>query len=727
MTPLRSARLPRPLGWVLLAAAATALLGRFLQPIEIRVFDLRLGLRRSTPFPPDLVMVPIDDAAMKSLGRWPWPREKIAELVDDLGADGAKTVMLDFIFGAPTTKDADDRLSHSLGKSVLAIGYARDGDPEAGPALRNAMVSATAARARDPAARFSPANLVIPEDAFANAAKGVGHTIFSNPNLGAVRGHLPLLHIEGLEGALPSLPLVAWMMQRDWDPKSIECDGKTLTLPNGVRIPLYDGEMYLDLARDDAPPRVDVRDVLAHPGSAELKGALSGKLALVHIDSVSEPDTLMTPVSNITPGGRLLAWTIRTFESGRAPRDRFFLLDLLVCLVVALAAAIPLSRESPSRVLAFAASAVAFVAAIGVIAVAAADVFLPIVLPSAFLLLAGGLLAAHAGRVVETERRQLRALLAASHGSAPSSPAIVGPAVDGPTSDPTRKSPSGHPLATAGVLLGGQPLAQPVELGRYLVQRSLGRGGMGAIFLARDRDLDRLVALKVLEAADPEAFHRFRREAMAVARLVHPNVVQIHEVGLDATVPYLVMEYVPGGSLSEFLRHPDSPSPLPWQRATRIVTGIAHGLGAAHAAGIVHRDVKPSNLLLMSFDSDVAKIADFGIAKLSGAEALTREGSFVGTIGYMSPEQAMGLDVDARSDVYSLGVAYYRMLTGRAAFDGTTAQVLRNAVVEPVPDPRQWVEVPDAVAELLARMTAVDREHRIADGNEAARLLEKLL
>ncbi len=188
------------------------------------------------------------------------------------------------------------------------------------------------------------------------------------------------------------------------------------------------------------------------------------------------------------------------------------------------------------------------------------------------------------------------------------------------------------------------------------------------------------------------------------------------------------MEFVPGGTLLDRIRDPDSPLPLPWTHATRLLAGVAEGLGAAHAQGIVHRDVKPSNVLLVDRAGDAAKIADFGIAKLSGSDTLTREGSFVGTVGYLSPEQALGMEVDARTDVYSLGITWYRLLTGRNAFDGTTAQVLRAAVHAEVPDPRSTVPgIPSTVAELLSRMTATERDRRPKDGGDVARAMRSLL
>ncbi|HEU4538404.1 MAG TPA: alpha/beta fold hydrolase, partial [Polyangiaceae bacterium] len=222
----------------------------------------------------------------------------------------------------------------------------------------------------------------------------------------------------------------------------------------------------------------------------------------------------------------------------------------------------------------------------------------------------------------------------------------------------------------------------PLELERFVVLRPLGSGGMGAVFLARDRDLDRPVALKVLHTRDLAALRRFRREATAVARLSHPNVVQLYELGLDAAAPYLVMEYAAGGPLSQACR-----GPTPWPRAARLVLGAARGLGAAHAVGVVHRDVKPANLLLAAPDGDAVKVADFGLAKLAGAEPLTREGSVLGTVGYLSPEQAGGEPVDARADVYGLGVVFFRLLCGRPPFTGTPSEILARTLTTPRLDP----------------------------------------
>ena len=270
-------------------------------------------------------------------------------------------------------------------------------------------------------------------------------------------------------------------------------------------------------------------------------------------------------------------------------------------------------------------------------------------------------------------------------------------------------------------LFAGALADAPFQLGRFTVSRSLGSGGMGTVFLAEDRDLGRPVALKVLHRGDADAYRRFRREAMAVAALSHPSVVQIYELGLDASMPYLVMEYVRGGTLADL-----GDQPLPWRRAAKLVASAASGLGAAHAVGIVHRDVKPANLLLPERDGDLAKVADFGVAKL-GNDRLTHEGVLVGTVGYLSPEQARGESVDARSDVWALGATLYRLLTGTRHVEGTVAEILARTIRDPLPDPcRIEPSIPDELGALVTRLGALDPAERPADGSAVADALESL-
>jgi len=209
--------------------------------------------------------------------------------------------------------------------------------------------------------------------------------------------------------------------------------------------------------------------------------------------------------------------------------------------------------------------------------------------------------------------------------------------------------------------------AQTIAAGRYRVDDVLGRGGMATVYLARDDELDRPVAIKLLAghlADDPIFRDRFVREARLAAGLSHPNIVQIYDAGEDDGNPYIVMEYVEGRSLSEQF---DALGRLAAARAVDLGVQVCAGLEQAHAAGLVHRDIKPGNLLLRRVD-DTVKIADFGIARAAESTRLTQMGSILGTAAYLAPEQALGEEVTAAADIYSLGCVMYECLTGRTPY-----------------------------------------------------------
>ena len=240
-----------------------------------------------------------------------------------------------------------------------------------------------------------------------------------------------------------------------------------------------------------------------------------------------------------------------------------------------------------------------------------------------------------------------------------------------PPSSPTL----GAPLAAPGTSSEGAS-------GRYRLRGELGRGGMGVVWRAWDPVLDRELALKELPAQlamNPSMLERFRREARALAKLSHPNVVQVHDYVEERGRSFIAMELVDGGDLEGELA--DGTPPL--ARALEIVDQLAGALEAAHAQGIVHRDVKPRNILRTA--SGTLKVTDFGLARLAGSSGQTLDGSIMGTPRYMSPEQAGGGQTDERSDAYSLGATLFHVLAGRPPFDGDTASLLRDHIATPAP------------------------------------------
>lgn len=269
-------------------------------------------------------------------------------------------------------------------------------------------------------------------------------------------------------------------------------------------------------------------------------------------------------------------------------------------------------------------------------------------------------------------------------------------------------------------LLDGDSLRTALETklhGQYRVVRLLGRGGMGAVYLARDLTLDREVAIKVVkpDSVSEELYDRFRREARTSARLSHPNIVPLHAFGEVEGMPYFVMGYVRGESLAARLRRDGR---LPEAEARRVLAEIADALDHAHRQGVVHRDIKPDNVLLED-ESGRALLTDFGVAKALGkGETMTRAGSVVGTPHFMSPEQAAGrADIDGRSDIYSLGVMAYAMLAGRLPFEGSTAaDVLKKHLTqEPPPLRSLGAAISDSTVQAVDRCLAKDAARRWPD------------
>jgi serine/threonine-protein kinase len=238
--------------------------------------------------------------------------------------------------------------------------------------------------------------------------------------------------------------------------------------------------------------------------------------------------------------------------------------------------------------------------------------------------------------------------------------------------------------------------------GRYEITRLLGRGGMAVVFLAQDLTLERQVAIKVLPpemSHDPKLIPRFQQEAKTAAKLDHPNIIPIFRVESEAGLVYFVMKYVTGHSLDQLLEQ----GPVTFEVARRILREAALALGHAHKRGIVHRDVKPANIM-MEADGRVV-LTDFGISKaLDGGSALTGTGAIIGTPHYMAPEQAKGLEVDGRADQYALAIVGHQLLTGKQPFDGSSHSILYKQVFEP--PPRIFEIRPDAPADLCA---ALDR------------------
>ncbi len=266
------------------------------------------------------------------------------------------------------------------------------------------------------------------------------------------------------------------------------------------------------------------------------------------------------------------------------------------------------------------------------------------------------------------------------------------------------------------------------EYGRYRIQKELGKGNIGVVYLAHDPQIDRPVALKVLRQdriVNEDFILRFEQEAKAIGRLSHQNIVTVYDVGQDHNTIYIAMEYLKGMPFDEVIRS----RRLENEKIIDIGVQVAEALDYAHKHKIVHRDIKPSNMILT--DEGTVKLTDFGIAHIGDQTAtqLTQVGEILGTPVYMSPEQAMGSPIDGRTDLYSLGVILYELIVGRRPFNGGNMTAILRAIIQDTPDPPSQTDpfIPKALSDLIMRSLSKDPGDRFQTGAEMAMALKVAL
>ena len=281
---------------------------------------------------------------------------------------------------------------------------------------------------------------------------------------------------------------------------------------------------------------------------------------------------------------------------------------------------------------------------------------------------------------------------------------------------------------TAGMVpAGGEPKVGEVFAHRYEIQGVLGRGGMGVVYRAHDRDLDDGVAIKTLRSealsADPTLLDRFKQEIRLARRITHPNILRTHDLGETGGLRYLSMELVKGLTLKQLVEAGDI---LPTPVGLRIAKQICAGLAAAHEVGVIHRDIKPQNIIIEATGG--LKIMDFGIARLKEERGMTAEGTVVGTPDYMSPEQARGLTLDFRSDIYSTGVVLYEVFTGTLPFEGDTplAVVLKHIQESPPSPQTRNPKIEPKISQIVLKCMQKDPKDRFQSVNDLYEALTKV-
>jgi serine/threonine protein kinase len=268
------------------------------------------------------------------------------------------------------------------------------------------------------------------------------------------------------------------------------------------------------------------------------------------------------------------------------------------------------------------------------------------------------------------------------------------------------------------------------SLGRYQIQGVLGKGAMGLVYDGRDPKLNRRVAIKTIltrtldEATARHYSMRFQREVRAVARLNHPNIVQVYDFGAEGDVAYIVMEYIQGRELKDYF---DAKERFDLKTIFRLMRELLDALDFAHDAGVIHRDVKPANVMVDA--AGRAKLTDFGVARITDPEGeaeATRAGAMVGTLSYISPEQLQGQTIDRRTDIFSAGVLFYQFLTGQKPFAGTQWELAKKIIQDDPVWPSALVQIPPAIDRVVARALAKAPEHRYPSARHFADSLKRI-
>ena len=268
------------------------------------------------------------------------------------------------------------------------------------------------------------------------------------------------------------------------------------------------------------------------------------------------------------------------------------------------------------------------------------------------------------------------------------------------------------------------------SLGRYQIHGVLGKGAMGLVYDGRDPKLNRRVAIKTIltrtldESTARHYSMRFQREVRAVARLNHPNIVQVYDFGTEGDVAYIVMEYIQGRELKDYF---DAKERFDLKTIFRLMTELLDALDFAHDAGVIHRDVKPANVMVDA--AGRAKLTDFGVARITdpdGEAEATRAGAMVGTLSYMSPEQLQGQTIDRRTDIFSAGVLFYQFLTGQKPFAGTQWELAKKIIQDDPVWPSALVQIPPAIDRVVVRALAKAPEHRYPSARHFADSLKRI-
>ena len=692
----------------------------FFETAHSKLYDLSLRIRGALPAFKDVSVVAIDDPSVAAIGRWPWPRTKIAELIARLSEAGPKLIAFDIVF-LPAEADraaGNDRLlgeaTSRAGNILYPFYFSLGSSKKEGKKVEiPPQIMTSSLLLFDDPKKFSDFPPLLAKEVFAPApeisqgAKALGHINVLPDADGKVRWDPLIVEFAGHYYPSFSLQIAASAMGLTRGEIKVNV-GQSIRLAKRKIPTNYQGMMLINYyGGNQTFLHHSCADILSGKTPAK---TFKDKIVLVGVTAAGiaagVQDLMATPFSNQFPGVEKHAHEVASILQGRfisrptwAPFGEFGLVLLLGILLTFL-----LPRQRPTIQLIF---ILAFLLILGGVMVAAIfkGVWIRIFFPGLLVVLQ--YLLATARRAPEPQKE------ATAEMGVTGTVGLGGKRLAG--AERTARPEAGGPIQ---------------KIGRYEILGELGHGAMGVVYKGRDPVIDRLVAIKTIrfdrlyEDQEIESLkERFFKEAQAAGKLTHPGIVTLYDIDEDEGLSYMAMEYVEGESLSQYASKEHL---LPIEEVLGIVIEAAEALDFAHQRGIIHRDVKPANIMRTS--GGEVKVMDFGIAKLPSS-TITQTGSILGTPTYMSPEQITGQDLDGRSDLFSLGCVFYELLTGTKPFLGSTLSTLMYQITqgEPRPPSKHNPAVPPSLDEIMAKALAKSLQDRFQSGKEMASTLKKLL
>jgi eukaryotic-like serine/threonine-protein kinase len=791
-------------------------LGRIIYSVQ-----MRMDLPRS-PGPNIISIVNIDDKSVKQLGPWPWPRQVIAEMISILKNNGAKFIVLDFLFSEKerneglneirafqravgersefsadpwlqdTLSEIERRLDNDrvLSQTIAACGnvylpvYGIHGAYDTELVLaENSVLYKYALRGNLGFSGLLPVkDVIFPFRDFSEKSRGLGHT--NLPPDKSSQGESHLLFLDYRSNAVLSLPLLLALDYLGRSPEEAFLHGKGILLKKEP-IPVVDGKLLIKFKGVKRSfPYYSFIDIL---NVRKVPAVFDGKIVLIGYTAEGAP-MVETPVDSEMPHVELAANVIDNLVNERYLKRPGFMpfAEMAVILGFALFASLVVPRHGFINRLGITAGMVFLLFLVGFALFMLLDVWFKIIYAGLAIItifieyslreviVAQRTLGITSQESIETNRMlglslQSQGLLDLAFEKFRKIPLddamkdvvynlgldyerkrMLNKAVavyeyiaheDGAFRDLKSRIPKLRDLVSP-LTMGGQEMRQDGKIifsnelgikptvGRYEILEELGQGAMGIVYKAKDPKINRMLAIKTIRFSDEfetekirEIKERFMREAEIAGKLAHPAIVAIYDVGEDYELTYIAMEYLEGESLQKFCR---KGSLLPLRKVLFVVSETALALDYAHKQGVIHRDVKPANIMLLK--EGQIKVTDFGIAK-AVSSSQTKSGIVLGTPNYMSPEQINGHGIDGRSDVFSLGVVFFELLTGQLPFHGKNLTNLFYQITQGKhPSPREInPKVPRPVAQILNKALAKDPAQRFDTGAELARYLKAMI